>query len=530
MGKLAGVKKALDMAKEARLKRAKAFDEGWFHGSTHDIDAFGGATHNTEGHFGAGHYLTNSADDASRHYAGEGPDLTRRIQLRAEQLEHEMGLPYDHPDVVARARSELKGDNEGVVYPLRTRTENVYDISADGDTFLEAEFPEYDPKDFLDEAGGDLDLAQDLANEARYEHEPEGALIDFIESLRNSPEIDDSGALFDRLSEYVYEGGISGKRLDAIMRDTEWYAYGPEGSLDNNEVYRRAIENAGFDSIVHDANIFTGMDVGWRDKHKIVFDPSRIRSVNAAFDPAKKDSADLLASMAGAGILAGGALAPGEAEASFAGLAARNADEIALALAVKMEDAGVAAKEIWQKTGWGRGADGKWRFEINDSQAHYGYGKAKAAHEESWETEDVPRREQVLVDTQGNIDLKAQRGYEDTLLLAGAAGGVALTDFAARRAAKKGQWADIKQAIYNAPGFVLDSLELPMKGWHGLTGVAAGLATGKGLHGALNQGANVARQPIDVTAQQYGDAVYEATNSPALGTAAYTATLMGDVF
>ena len=45
-----------------------------------------------------------------------------------------------------------------------------------------------------------------------------------------------------------------------------------------------------------------------------MFDPSAIRSVNAAFDPAKKDSANLLAGLGGAAVL-GGSLAPEDAEA-----------------------------------------------------------------------------------------------------------------------------------------------------------------------------------------------------------------------
>jgi len=49
-----------------------------------------------------------------------------------------------------------------------------------------------------------------------------------------------------------------------------------------------------------------------------IFDTSRIRSTKAKFDPANKDSADLLASWAaalGLGGLAAGALAPSDAKA-----------------------------------------------------------------------------------------------------------------------------------------------------------------------------------------------------------------------
>ena len=52
---------------------------------------------------------------------------------------------------------------------------------------------------------------------------------------------------------------------------------------------------------------------------------------------------------------------------SFAGVNARNADMEALEQARKMEEAEVAEEVIRQQTGWFRGMDGKWRFEVDDS-------------------------------------------------------------------------------------------------------------------------------------------------------------------
>ena len=48
----------------------------------------------------------------------------------------------------------------------------------------------------------------------------------------------------------------------------------------------------------------------------VALDPTNIRSVNAAFDPAKKDSADLLASLGGAGVLGAATLSPEDARAA----------------------------------------------------------------------------------------------------------------------------------------------------------------------------------------------------------------------
>lgn len=53
----------------------------------------------------------------------------------------------------------------------------------------------------------------------------------------------------------------------------------------------------------------------------------------------------------------------------FAGKGAKTADLVALRKAEDLEKAGGDADAIWRDTGWGRGADGEWRFEIDDSGA-----------------------------------------------------------------------------------------------------------------------------------------------------------------
>lgn len=53
---------------------------------------------------------------------------------------------------------------------------------------------------------------------------------------------------------------------------------------------------------------------------------------------------------------------------SYAGRAAKTADTGRLAQAEEMEKQGRSNEEIRQETGWFRGRDGKWRFEIDDSQ------------------------------------------------------------------------------------------------------------------------------------------------------------------
>lgn len=56
---------------------------------------------------------------------------------------------------------------------------------------------------------------------------------------------------------------------------------------------------------------------------------------------------------------------------SYGGENARNADREALERAQRMEEQGFDKRQIFRDTGWFRGADGKWRFEIDDSRMKY---------------------------------------------------------------------------------------------------------------------------------------------------------------
>lgn len=53
----------------------------------------------------------------------------------------------------------------------------------------------------------------------------------------------------------------------------------------------------------------------------------------------------------------------------FGGELAQTADKAALAKAKELEKAGAEQRAIWNETGWFKGGDGKWRFEIDDSAA-----------------------------------------------------------------------------------------------------------------------------------------------------------------
>ena len=63
----------------------------------------------------------------------------------------------------------------------------------------------------------------------------------------------------------------------------------------------------------------------------------------------------------------GGTRGPPE-KYSYAGELARTADSKSLARAEQMEESGTSAEDIFRETGWFKGADGQWRFEIDDSK------------------------------------------------------------------------------------------------------------------------------------------------------------------
>ena len=323
------VRSALRNIDPYAVRMARAQEQGYFpvyHGSTHNIKEFDLDKISPEGYFGKSIYTTTSPKDASINYAGEGPDLTNTLDRRAEEIidsgdlsiewsnlykKHNIGtaakvgearnLATNELHEIAKdmARKELIGDAEAVVYPLMGRSTKTFDTSVDGSTYLEYKAPELDPKDYLDEAGGNMDVAYDLAQEAAYDFEPEGELVDFFESLRNNPYLDknDFSTLQQNIMEESYDGGISAKRLDEIFRNSNIYPEDDAGNLMNNEVFRKAIEDSGFDTIIQDTDVFSSMDIPKGTKHKIFLKPNQLRSTNAEFDPTKADSSDLLSSI-----------------------------------------------------------------------------------------------------------------------------------------------------------------------------------------------------------------------------------------
>ena len=82
-----------------------------------------------------------------------------------------------------------------------------------------------------------------------------------------------------------------------------------------------------------------------------------------------EQSFDVAGMLPAAGVAAGRTM-PNNAAGIFGGRLAKTADQTALAKAEELAAKGAPREQIWQDTGWFKGVDGKWRFEIDDSEAY----------------------------------------------------------------------------------------------------------------------------------------------------------------
>ena len=303
--------KPLAMDETSRMARAdKLFPVSAYHGSPRDIKKFSNKYGSPEGHYGANHYFTSSVDDVNHNYAGEGPDLTGRIERTLErdadggddyhlrELAQERGLDFDslssgEQDQLARdsARAALGIENQGTVYPVRLRVEKPVVVGGKGETHWPYNYDTDEAGDFVSESGEAIDLLRHT-REAMGDWNVDPRTVDRV-----------AGQLGELLPD---DGGVSAGRFEGVLRsnihdlydDTTGDSASPGALL--ADIYQRM----GHDSVNMDASIFgarrgamgakiPGM-VGVNDaRHYIVFDPKRIRSRFAAFDPDKLDSDDL---------------------------------------------------------------------------------------------------------------------------------------------------------------------------------------------------------------------------------------------
>ena len=285
------------------MDRAKAlgFENGWYHGTTHDFNKFGGKTHSKEGHLGAGHYFTSSPVDASANYAGVGPDLTIRLEREAENILNMTDTPWRGSDdpayqaALVKAAQKLKGDSEGLVIPAMVRSKKPIDISPDARQYIDFT-PKYDRDgEFVDDSKNVYKLFKTLEKQGIDPNQVAGSL-----------------ELYDEIRAADFDNAL--RQSEPIMYAEDYNT----GDLIGNDVIRNIYKGLGYDAVKMDAaSAFPNMkNIPQGTKHLIVNNPNQVRSRFAAFDPARINEPDLLGIvnpellpwLTGAGLLGAGGM------------------------------------------------------------------------------------------------------------------------------------------------------------------------------------------------------------------------------
>ena len=238
-----------------------------YHGTTQDFGSFDIEKGDVENDFGKGVYFSNNPNDVEENYSGEGPDLTNKIERRAEQIEQEQEIEYD--DAKEIARTEMIGHG-GVTMPVYVSIKNPVYIGGDKETVFEYDV-EYDENDeFIGESGLYTELLETLDYVGR-------GFDDF-----------DIG----KLELEVYPGeGIRASELVEKLKESEALAYAMDenGNLASGEIIRQTFEQMGFDGIIDESvnvkfgtkrkigQAMAGVDHG--TVHYIAFNPKSVKSI-----------------------------------------------------------------------------------------------------------------------------------------------------------------------------------------------------------------------------------------------------------
>lgn len=256
-----------------------------YHGTVNDYDAFD-MGRRTSGNLGRGFYFTDSTEDANENYAGEGPDLTMRIELLAERIEQGDDFEGDHDAAVELARKQLSEGRPNVMpVHLSMRKPVVIGNGIQSETFF--------------------DYTEEYDEETEEYGEPSGDLIDIIDKMRllsvNYDSIDIDGLIGEIYERAIDDQGISASDLLELITQSPnaQYMTDAEGELAGNEFMSEVFQSLGYDGFI-DYTVYNkfgpnkklgskGMKGLYEDTaHYIVFKPTQIKSAignNGNYDP-----------------------------------------------------------------------------------------------------------------------------------------------------------------------------------------------------------------------------------------------------
>ena len=319
----------MDEASRVARREAQSTPTNLFHGSTHDIPEFvGGGPQSND--WGPGTYLTDSTHDASRNYAGtHGPDFRSRVDMAERQEDYDWGLehlgsPSQANDYARdKAIARLKGDNDGVIYPVRVReSDSILDIRQP------VPMPDYYDQAIMDYGYENLPINSEMHDEllerayeledldltmwAKYPN-PNHSMYKVVNKYDGDPS-----------TVYSLEEGDSWEQVKHKL--TDQFLVDDEGDyVERGRAAAEIMQDWGAKGVVDPTtpDRFESMESG---AHTIIFPGNEdvIRSVNAAYDP-QYTGKNIMGGAAGTAGLTG-LLAAGQSEesdASVASLAAR---------------------------------------------------------------------------------------------------------------------------------------------------------------------------------------------------------------
>jgi hypothetical protein len=319
-----------------------------YHGTTHDFDSFELERGNTGNAVGTGYYFTTSPEDASINYAGEGADLTNKIEREREKVASELEYEYDDVDDIVRdfevteeeaqrlleeqdpdlidtlaireAKKRMKGEHDGAIIPAYIKIEKPFDMTDDKERYGIEWDEEYyvneakddvEKEDYIDEDG---DFDEDSYNDAvmdtartmyyeDYSPSEDGNGVELADALRDivygrKYYIDDPSGKVYEFEYYLKEYSPTAKDVyDKIVELFMHEQFSEDGNLANHQIFRDMIVKAGFDGAIQDAYAEFGRGrrtgapmegIEYGDKHYIVFEPTQIKSAignNGEYDP-----------------------------------------------------------------------------------------------------------------------------------------------------------------------------------------------------------------------------------------------------
>lgn len=221
-----------------------------------------------------------------------------------------------------------------------------------------------------------------------------GLRIEGPEQARPLPQIDELDLLLDRLRAGERSQPDSPSLLDFARERGVTVTEGVEGEL--RAIAENAPRRPGLRGIIQDDGVSIdalgelAADAGYfevrPDQNEVLDALDREARGDGALYPAGSNASevleqnDLLDQIESELVAAGVDLSEADNQAAraalnesvlnqFAGVSAANADIASLNRARQLIDDGKTAREVWEATGWFRGGDGAWRFELSDQDA-----------------------------------------------------------------------------------------------------------------------------------------------------------------